>query len=82
MVGNIASLSAAPHQHKKQRVYRHSNGYIMHVVCGGCSRAVFAYSHSQTDITCKECNTPLLKSTGGLAEVLGETKFKKAENSY
>ncbi|KAI4291807.1 small subunit ribosomal protein S27e [Pancytospora philotis] len=82
MVSNIAPISAAPFVHKKKREFRHANGYMMQIVCNDCNLARVAYSHSQTNIKCEGCSTLLMTSTGGHAEIVGQTKFKRAEDVY
>lgn len=69
-------------KHKKDRLFRQSRGYFMHLICGECGQAAICYSHSQTKIFCKGCSDLLLKPTGGFAQIAGNTKSKKADNIY
>lgn len=73
---------STPEVYKKNRVFRESNGYFMHVKCENCEELTLCYSHSQTDIKCKGCSEMVLKSTGGMAKLVNKAKTRKAENSY
>lgn len=72
----------APETYKKDRVFRQSNGYFMHVKCHDCEEQTICYSHSQTDMKCKGCSGLILKSTGGMAKLVNKARSKVAENIY
>lgn len=71
-----------PEVYKKNRVFRSSNGYFMHVRCNDCEEQTVCYSHSQSDIKCNGCSGLILKSTGGMARIVNKARSKIAENIY
>ena len=79
---NLQYPAYTPNIYKKDRVYRQSNGYFMHVRCNDCEEQTVCYSHSQTDIRCKGCSGLILKSSGGKAIIVNKARSKIADNNY
>ncbi|KAI5176087.1 small subunit ribosomal protein S27e [Pancytospora epiphaga] len=71
-----------PAIHKKKRVFRQTKTHFLDTVCGDCGETMITYSHSQTDVHCKNCSALLIKSTGGAARLVGNVKVRRAENTY
>ncbi|KAI5153033.1 small subunit ribosomal protein S27e [Enteropsectra breve] len=72
-----------PNIHKKKTVYKQAKGYFNKIRCSGCEQETVCYSHSQTDIKCKGCSAPLVKSKGGRAQLVDEDAgVKRVENEY
>lgn len=61
---------------KKKRLIPNPNSYYLDVKCGICEKKTTVFSHSQTVISCKKCNTVLLKPTGGKAKLTPGCRFK------
>lgn len=74
--------TAGKFNYKKNRVFRSSNGGFIVVKCNECEGQTVCYSHSQSNIKCSNCSTPILKSTGGMAKLVNKARSKAAENIY
>ena len=68
--------------YKKRRTFRTCNSHFMYVKCKDCSSTTICYSHSQKNVNCQMCSTPILKATGGRAKLLGGAASKIVENQY
>lgn len=52
-------------KHKLKRLVPSPNSYFMDVKCPGCFTITTVFSHSQTVVTCPNCQTVICQPTGG-----------------
>lgn len=80
---NLGLPVYTPDVYKKNRVFRQANGNFFNVKCGDCEELTLCYAYSQTDMKCRGCSAPILKSTGGRAKFASNKMgWKTAESNY
>ena len=61
--------SEEAHMHKLKRLVQAPNSYFLDVKCKHCKAINTIFSHSQTAVTCYNCNEILCTPTGGRAKL-------------
>eukprot|EP00939_MAST-03C_sp_MAST-3C-sp1_P000263 g263.t1 len=63
--------------HKLKRLVQSPNSFFMDVRCPGCLMISTVFSHAQTVVICRSCNTVLCQPTGGKARLTEGCSFRK-----
>lgn len=70
------SAEAIRRTHKKKRLIPTPNSLFYDVKCATCGDKTSIFSHSQTVVFCKKCQTVIAKPTGGKAKITAKCKIR------
>ncbi|PHT46050.1 40S ribosomal protein S27 [Capsicum baccatum] len=68
-------------KHKLKRLVPSPNSTFLDVKCQGCFQITTIFSHSQTVVTCPNCQQVLCQPTGGRAKLTEGCSFRVKEKA-